>query len=519
MFKNLVILDAGKCNGCGVCVQNCPEIVFEQPVEKSPPVISHPDRCMGCMACEDDCARGCLSVHRMADGMDGSEIPSPAAWLNPGHTYDLVVIGAGPAGLGAAIRGRLLDLDVAVIERLPSQRRSHHPDGGLLFWNGIYNARESGEGLVFEELGITLPAAEIRERLDHFIFMGPGGASTKRSPAGGPQMISFSKDRLVEILADRARELGAAISRNTRAGAIRREKGSNLMVVTVDGGVEIRGRVVISAEGNTGRLAARAGIPVNRRPTGWGFALVIEQDPVKDPPGEAGFMIGPLEGLPETAATPFLSYWSAGKGLVELATGPLQKKKQRILEKPLDFYLAHAIGTDTRIAGRLGQALTNRHARLRDGCRIFARRLPDRFTGDGIIAVGDAITTCGMMTNIAAIKSGDIAAQVAREAIVGNNTSAAALAPYRERLLKIQMIKGMSWMHGLLLEAPMNLPPGDIGLLFGALKHLDLGSMMKGGMGAAWAMTKFMTRAIPLMIRRPDLRPYLDGSGGPAEKD
>jgi len=514
MISNAIIFDKSKCNGCGVCVLNCPEIVFQQQREKAIPAVAHPNRCMGCMACEEDCAHGAIKVYRLPDGLDADNVTPPAAGLDPDRVYDIVIIGAGPAGIGAAIRGRLLGLDVAVIERLPSRKRSHHPDGGLLFWDKyMYRITDDAKGITIPELGINIPTSAICERIENFIFMGPGGLATKRSEKGKHSFPSVSKDRFVEILSSRALELGAVIAYNTRALKISRDTASGLSAVTVDGGLEIKGKVVISAEGNTGKLTERAGVPVNKNKVGWGFALLKEQEPLLKPPGEAGFLMGKMEGLEEDAK--FLSYWSGGTGKVELATGPIQLEKKRILENPLDYYFEHFTRKDLRAVNRLGTLVADRKATLRDGCRILARRLPDKAVGDGLIAVGDAITTCGMMTNIMALKSGDLAAEVAAKAISLGDTSAKMLEPFEKRVFKIPMVKGMSWMHGLLIEAPLRLPENDLALLFGGLKHLNLSKTMGGGLGAVWEMSKFMLRIMPLMMKRKDLVPYIDGSGGP----
>jgi flavin-dependent dehydrogenase/NAD-dependent dihydropyrimidine dehydrogenase PreA subunit len=513
-MPNAILHDPATCNACGLCVRTCPELVFTQDAPDRPSEVSFPERCIGCLACEEDCARGAIRVHRLPEGMRVDQVPAPGAGCDPDRVYDLVVIGAGPAGLAAAIRGRRLGLEVAVLERLPSSRRSHHPDGGLLFGSAAsYRLDRVPDGLHLDGLDIDIPNGDIRDWMRHFIFMGPDGLATRRSPAGAIEFPSVAKDRLVERLADRARELGATIAHNTRVRVITRE-GAGLMRVTIDDGVAIRGRVAISAEGITGRLAEKAGVPVNEFQVGWSYAILTNLAPAPRPTQEVGFLCDRLAGLPD--GPPFLSYWSSGASHGEVATGPIQPGKTRALKGRLSAYLTHAIAREPRIAGRMNERLgAERDAApamtptgAPDGSRIYARRLPRSAVADGVIAVGDAFTTCGMLTNLTSARTGDIAAQVARDAIARGDTSARALSAFDRKVLHSQSVQGMKWMHGLLIEAPMQLPPEKLRELFTVLRSMDLGSMMSGRLGP---MVGFMARSLFEGMRRPGLRSYLTG--------
>jgi flavin-dependent dehydrogenase/Pyruvate/2-oxoacid:ferredoxin oxidoreductase delta subunit len=502
-MSNVVILDSAKCNGCSLCVQVCPEMVFTQEEPHGVASLSFPERCLGCLACEEDCAQGAIRVHRLPAGMTAEEAPAPGAGLDPGKLYDLVVIGAGPAGLGAAIRGRMLGLDVAVIERLPSLRRSHHPDGGLIFCHeSMYKTERTEAGIRVVELDVTIPASDVRDQMHHFIFMGPDGLATKRSKAGALSFDVIPKDRLVERLAQRALELGAAIAYNTRAGQI--TTGDGCKQVTIDGGVTIRGRVVISAEGITGRLAHKAGAPVSEFPVGWSYAVLAALPPLAQPVDEVGFVMGPVAGLEERL--PFLSYWASGRGGSEIATGPLQKGKTRGLKRRLSAYLAHVAERDTRITDRVGEPFRRTAEVALDGCRIFARRLPRSAVADRVIAAGDAFTTCGMLTNFTSLYTGDCAARVAHEALARGDTSAQALAAFDNKVLRLPMVQGMKWMHNLLIEAPLELSADDLRALFKMLQKLDLGSLMGGHTSA---LAAFYAQNAFAMMRKPNLRRFL----------
>jgi flavin-dependent dehydrogenase/Pyruvate/2-oxoacid:ferredoxin oxidoreductase delta subunit len=516
-MPNAIVHDPAKCNACSVCVRTCPEMVYTQDGPDLPVEVSFPERCIGCLACEEDCARDAIRVHRLPEEMSREDVPAPAAGLDPGRLYDLVVIGAGPAGLGAAIRGQMLGLEVAVIERLPSSRRSHHPDGGLLFGSGAsYRIDRVGGGLGLRGLDVDIPAGHVRDWMNYFIFMGPDGLATRRSKAGAIEFPSVAKDRLVERLADRARNLGATIAYNTRARTIEREAaagasggGSAAMRVTVDDGVVIRGRVAISAEGIAGRLAEKAGVPVNEFQVAWSYAVMTYLAPAARPTNEVGFLCDRLTGLPD--GPPFLSYWASGASQAEVGTGPIQPGKTRAVKGRLSAYLTHALEKESRVVNRMGPLSGVGHAARTgtlDGCRLYVRRLPRSAVADGVIAVGDAFTTCGMLTNLTAARTGDLAAQIAREAIARGDTSARALSVFDRKVLRSQSVQGMKWMHGLLIDAPMRLPPEKLRELFTVLQTLDLGSMMGGKVGP---VIGFMARSMLEAIRRPGLRSYLTG--------
>jgi flavin-dependent dehydrogenase/NAD-dependent dihydropyrimidine dehydrogenase PreA subunit len=512
-MNNAIQLDRERCTGCGICAKICPQIVFSQKAPKAIPEIAVPERCFGCLACEEDCPDLALRVLRLPEGVTPEQIPAPAKDLQFDRIYDLVIIGAGPAGLGAAIRGRRLGLSVAMVERLPSPKRSHHPDGGLLFSApDIYTLTESGGGFLLKELDFTIGADLILERLYDFVFMGPDGTSTKPATSAWKGFPVVNKDRLVERLAARAQEDGAAIAYNTRARSIEKPAAGREAGVILETGATLRGRVVLCAEGCTGQLAEKAGVPVNQQRVGWSYAALAEAPPVEGARLEAGFFVGPLRCAPGNPSG--VGYWSNGSHLMHVSWGPLQKRKPRELSRPVSEVLNDFLANDRRFgaSGRTpGRAALPSPGQLRglDGCRVMARRLPSKATAGGLIAVGDAITSCGMMTNLVALKTGDLAAQAAAAAIRKGTPTAAALAGFDRRVFKLSMVQGMKWMHNLLIEAPLELPEAKLDELFGTLKSLGLAKLMSGGVGGMLALAGFYLRNSFTLLRRKDLRKFL----------
>jgi flavin-dependent dehydrogenase len=466
------------------------------------------------MSCEEDCERAALKVHRLASNMAAGDIPAPGVGLDADRLYDLVIVGAGPAGLTAAIRARALGLDVVVLERLPSPKRSHHPDGGIIQARGLYTLSKETDGLRIAELDLVIPNHAYRGVIEHMLLLGPAGACSKTSDTREPRMYAIVKDDLVACLASRAQEMGARIVYNTRVRAMAHLPSEAVTEVVVDAGQTLRSRLAISAEGCTGKLAAAAGAPVNEFPVGWAYSLLIEQPPLPAQPSENGFVLGNLEQLDEDART--LSFWATTSTGVEFATGPMFFRKRQRLNHSLDHYLEHLLGRDGRLSQRLGVDLASRPTTHRDGCRVFARRLPRSAVADGMIAVGDAIASSGMLLNLPAMKTGELAAEVAAKALAARRVEAATLREFDQRALQLAEVKSSAWMNGLLIEAPLRLDTRDTAALFSMLEHLNLDKLTSGGLTAAMSLGTFMLRNLPALLRHPQLRCYLDGSGGPA---
>ena len=256
--------------------------------------------------------------------MSEAELPE-----REGMDYDVVVVGAGPAGLATAIRLKQLaeergaDISVVVVEK-GSEAGAHILSGAVVDPSGLDMLLPGWR----EESDAPL-TTQVTD--DQFFLLGPAGGVRLPNFAMPPLMNNHgnyigSLGNVVRWLAQKAEGLGVEIYPGfaadevlyDEAGAVRGVATGD-MGVDKDGnpkgeftrGMELRGRYTVFAEGARGhltkRLIAKFGLDAHSEPPKFGIGLkeLWKVDPSKHRPGLVQHAFGwPLD--PKTGGGAFL---------------------------------------------------------------------------------------------------------------------------------------------------------------------------------------------------------------------
>tara|TARA_R110002020_G_scaffold15611_51_gene55906 strand:- start:667 stop:2328 length:1662 start_codon:yes stop_codon:yes gene_type:complete len=230
--------------------------------------------------------------------------------------YDVVVVGAGPAGLSAAIRLKQLspDLSVVVLEK-GSEVGAHILSGAVIDPIGLDKLLPDWRE---EDTPIKTPVTD-----DRFLFLGQSGG-IRLPNVLMPKLMSNHGNYVVSLgnvcrwLAEKAEGLGVEIYPGFAAAEILYdEAGAVVGVATGDMGIgrggahkdsytpgmELRGKYVLFAEGVRGSLSkmaiAKYGLADGREPPKFGIGLkeIWQVPPEKHQPGLVQHSFGwPLDG-------------------------------------------------------------------------------------------------------------------------------------------------------------------------------------------------------------------------------
>ncbi len=498
-----IIHDPERCTACGLCVRICPQQLLS--IQDGELHIGDEARCMGCFGCEDECGPFAIRIQR-------SRRTDEEPRLEPGpelaESYDVVVVGAGPAGLGAAVAAAREGRSVCVCERLPNRDVSHHPDGGVLMtMPGLPGIEVDARGLRLPELDIELPELAGLHPIGRLGLMGPGGVSTgDRFPRGVQPGYVGDKDGFVAALACLAEGHGATLLFDAKVEDLLKD-GERFCGVRLHDGREIRARVVVCAEGIHGRVSRMADLPNRENASAWATILAYEYELDHQLPHGLYYMEGGLdleEGMPPAMA-------GVGVGdRIHVLLVLLFEKRRYDAPQPMDHYLDLVMERDERVREVLGDLLDGQRPVMLNGCRAVMHDVNRDIVRPGLVSIGDAFVAGGELGNVPALAHGVLAGRTIAQALAAGEPSAEALAPVAGFIT--DKLVAVTEMNGRMKVMPMHLSEADMERWFDVMKDANYPTMLFGSPAQQGLMFSWLfIRHAWDFVREPRLMKLLIG--------
>lgn len=388
---SVITVDEVRCSYCGGCVSVCPVGAISLQETR----VAVDDSCIDCGLCVSACPVGAIA----ADAMIAPPVATP-----PAASYDVVVVGAGPAGSTAARAAAEAGLSVLLIEKrqeIGSPVRCAEGVGHALLTPFI---TPDPQWISAEVTGarLTVSGPDYHEMLE-----AEGG-------------LGYVLERRVfdRALAEGAARAGAQVRVKTAAVGLLRE-GNAVRGVALrgpEGRWEVMARVVIAADGIESRLGYWAGLettlPLQDAMSCAQYLLVG----IAINPNRIEYYVGD-----EVAPGGYAWVFPKGDGMANVGLGV----QADLADKPALTHLNRFIASQPHLAS--GSPVTL----IAGGVSVAMP--PPRLVTDGLMLVGDAARqvdplTGGGITN--GMTAGRLAAKVAAQAIAEGDTSATALAAY-----------------------------------------------------------------------------------------
>ncbi len=412
-----------KCNGCGTCVKVCPQMILAVNEEKKMEV-KDPGRCMSCYGCEDVCPRDAVFNKKALLPQTRAEDIETEQAGPVEDQYDVVIVGAGPSGLGAAISCAREGLKTAVFERLPNRKVSHHTDGGVLFvFPGAATMNRHDGIFELPEHNFKMPDHFIHSKMEWLTLDGPGGYRFDDRFLKGMTGYCCSKDKFVHLLADEAEKHGTKLYYDTRVKTVLRE-GEQITGVKLTDGREVRSRVVVTADGVLARLSKKTKIPLNSQSDAHVQYVTIEYKRPEGLKSGFSFMMGDLPFEDDSVkALPCVGIGNH----VEVSMILHSKTKFYSLDKPIDYWVKKIAETDKRVKRYLGEHLETLEFVAVKGTRLRLRELSTENAVDGAVAVGDNWVAGAQLGNVSSLANGLFAGKEIKKAFARNDFSKESL--------------------------------------------------------------------------------------------
>jgi len=403
----VVTVDASRCSYCGGCVSICPVDAIHLAETR----LRISEACIECGLCVPACPVGALSEAQEA-------APAPGAGRIGGR-YDLIVVGAGPAGSTAAWTAAQLGLSVLLVEKRQE----------------IGSPVRCAEGVAREALAEFLEPdpAWISARIDRAqIVASAGGRVVQRWQGAGGLGYVLERRVFDRALAEQAALAGAQVHPKTTVTGLLHETGKVTGVLAEWQGQrhEVEAGIVIAADGVESRVGNWAGLdtqlPLEDTMTCAQYLLAgIDWDPAC-----LGFWI-------DDSIAPGGYAWIFPKGAGRANVG--LGIQADLGDRTALGYLDRFVEAEPSLSRGSPVTLVVGNAPVALPCR--------RLVSDGLMLVGDAARQVDPLTGggiINGMVAGRLAAQVAADSLTVKDTSAQGLQAYpreAERIIGRQLAR------------------------------------------------------------------------------
>ena len=405
--------------------------------------------------------------------------------------YDLIIVGAGPAGLSAARTTARLGFSTLVIERLSGAGELGHPCSEVLVpAPDFVTERPLLGGLFFPQVDLWIPESlvvlpEVTQKC-----LSPCGMQfqTALVSDAGTSPAAVDKPGLLQMMTDQAAASGAEFSFGTEVAGLLYD-GKQVVGVRTDAG-DIRATIVFSAEGAGGRLTGQA--------TGEGdlparHAMVVTWE--LEAPAVGAADLGRVVTLGKNGADLPTGYGSVsmfqpGRATVSYTAliEDLNCATAESADRYLDLYMQ-----DSRVRDLLAGARP-----LSKSSHLFSMSSGQRqVVADGFMALGDAATPAGQMGILPAMYVGRQAALMAAEALDSGGVSRDDLAAY-EQLCQALVLPALE-TETKTTVALMLLDDDEVDRLCQLLNWFHLPIPFLGyNQNVEWAVAPSLMRQLPL---------------------
>lgn len=347
--------------------------------------------------------------------------------------FDVIVVGAGPSGLAAALRLAQAGLQVAVLER-GAFAGSKNVMGGIFYRHPLET--------VLPDFWKSAPVERAIVEQRYWMLGQQGhvglGVRTQRFAGDQPNCWTVFRARFDRWLAEQAEAAGAMLLTEATVESLLVENGRVIGVHTGLEDGDLKANVVVIADGVNSLLLRDLGVHAEIKPNQVATAVkevislpaekIEDRFNVESGQGVSIELFGTL-----TQGAVGIGFLYANRDSISLGVGVLVSELARLKLDPND--LIENLKNHPSIRPLLAGGKTEEY--LAHLIPEGGYRAVPQVHGNGWVAVGDAAMLVDSLhregSNLA-VKSGLLAAEAIIQAKAKNDFSAAALASYRQSL-------------------------------------------------------------------------------------